>query len=203
MREDVTIFHGGFQTPVFQAQETFHGVMHGFAEPGTVKTLNYKGGGPRLLPLAAAAIALTLFDETTPVWLSPELHNGGSIGKWLAFHTGAPVVEHKTDAHFALFGPDAPLPTFESFAQGSQDYPDRSATLILPVSSFDTGEPLVLTGPGIKDQRQVTIAGLPDRFLENWQMNARRFPNGIDVVLISGLEIMCLPRTTKIKTQES
>ena len=202
MRDDISVFQGGFAKPVFEAQNCFEKLLRGFAEPGSLQKLNYKGGGPKLLPLASAAIALTLCDETTPVWLSSGLQNGGSIAKWLAFHTGASVVSNKTDAHFALFEKAAALPSFESFSQGSQDYPDRAATLIIPVEGFESGTRYSLKGPGIETQRKVQIAGLPEMFLSHWQANASRFPKGTDVVLVADTHMMCLPRTTRVSALE-
>jgi len=39
-----------------------------------------------------AAIALTLFDHDTPLWLDPSMSGTSEVTKWFKFHTGAPVI---------------------------------------------------------------------------------------------------------------
>lgn len=82
-----------------------------------------------------AAIALTLFDHDTPLWLDARMHETSDVVKWLKFHTGAPVVQDSSIASFALISDGGALPSLERFALGTSEYPDRSTTLILQVES--------------------------------------------------------------------
>ncbi len=86
-----------------------------------------------------AAIALTLFDHDTPVWLDPFLSETAEVKKWLKFHSGAPVVSDPSIASFALVSDGAALPQLDRFAFGSNEYPDRSTTVILQVDSLTQG----------------------------------------------------------------
>ena len=45
-----------------------------------------------------AAIALTLFDHDTPIWLDAAMSGTSNVAKWLKFHTSAPVVSDSTIA---------------------------------------------------------------------------------------------------------
>ena len=58
---------------VFAAQSVFRKVMDATARPGSIHSVAPVGGAPALLAPAAAAIALTLFDHDTPVWLDARL----------------------------------------------------------------------------------------------------------------------------------
>ena len=51
-----------------------------------------------------AAIALTLFDHDTPLWLDPIMSETSDVAKWLKFHTGAPVIADPSVCSFALIG---------------------------------------------------------------------------------------------------
>ena len=202
MRSETQIYLGGFENPVFDAQATFRLLMDGFARPGTIQTPQIMAEAPKPLGPVAAAIALTLCDHDTPVWLSAELLAGDLVGRWLTFHTGCPITHQKAEADFAFFSEAGLLPSSSCFAQGSQEYPDRSTTLVLPVESLTGGQELRLEGPGIDGVANLAPRGLPVHFLPMWQENRARFPRGVDVILHTIDSLVCLPRTTRITSQE-
>src|SRR5205085_9658262 len=83
----------GFTEPVLGAQTAFRAVMNAMARPGTVLPLAGIAQAPAPLLPAAAAIALALVDYETPVWLDPALAGASAVGRWLAFHSGAPLTD--------------------------------------------------------------------------------------------------------------
>lgn len=192
---------GGFAEPVFHAQSVFRMLMDGMARPGTVSAIIPEVEPPAPLGMAAGALALTLCDHDTPVWLTPGLTKS-AVGEWLRFHTGAPLTREKAEARFAFAEANAPLSSFGLFSTGTQEYPDRSTTLILEVAALDKGRALTLTGPGIKDRAAIAPLGLAETFLRQWAENRSLFPRGIDLVLTSGRQMLCLPRTCQIMARE-
>jgi len=195
-------YAGGFTDPVFQSQTVFRAVMDGMARPGTLADIGATLDAPRPLGAAAAAIALTLLDHDTPVWLSPGL-TAAAVPGWLAFHTGAPITAEKAAARFAFVERGAVFPSFSLFATGSQEYPDRSTTLVVELPTLSGGMSLRLSGPGIDGETIVAPLGLPEIFLSLWNDNRAMFPRGIDLVLAAGTTILCLPRTTLISRGEA
>lgn len=194
---------GGFADPVFNAQTVFRAVMDAMARPGSVQNVPAFARPPSPLSATAGAVALTLCDNDTPLWLDPALQASASIGSWLGFHTGAPLANTPADAHFAFVATPAEMMALDSFSQGTQDYPDRSTTLILQVGDLVSGTPLLLEGPGIETTATIAPAQMPRHFVEQWKQNAKRFPRGIDIILAAPDGIACLPRTTRIKTMEA
>ena len=93
------------------------------------------------------------------------------------------------------------LPNPGLFAQGTQEYPDRSTTLIVEIEASTGGRPLVLTGPGIRTQEEIAPAGLPEMFPHLWAGNRQNFPRGIDLILVAGDAVFCLPRTTVLRVK--
>ncbi len=193
---------GGFAEPVLDAQAAFRAVMDAMARPGTAITLAGMATPPAPLTATAATVALTLCDHDTPVWLDPALKASSAVAAWLGFHTGAPLASTPAEAHFALVADTAALIALENFAQGSQDYPDRSASLILQVDSLDGGAPLRLEGPGIETAATLAPTPMPRHFVEQWRQNSGRFPRGVDLVLAAPGKLACLPRTTRISPAE-
>ena len=115
----------GFADKVLSAQSTFRSVMDAMARPGSVQRIVPMAGTPDTMMRGTAAIALTLFDHDTPVWLDAPMSDGSDVVKWLKFHTGAPVVQDSAIAAFALIADGARLPALERFALGTSEYPDR------------------------------------------------------------------------------
>ena len=188
----------GFAEKVLSAQCTFRSVMEAMARPGSVARIVAEVGTPAAMMRGTAAIALTLFDHDTPIWLDPAMSETSEVTKWLKFHTGAPVVADSSISHFAVIGDAAALPALDRFAFGSNEYPDRSTTLILQVESLTQGHRFVLQGPGIDGTAVLKAALQPADLFERLDINAALFPRGIDVVLVAGDAIVAIPRTTRL-----
>src|SRR4029077_18396335 len=153
------------------AQSTFRSVMGAMARPGSVHRVAATSGAPGAMMRGTAAIALNLFDHDTPVWLDPLLSETADVTKWLKFHPGAPVTASSSICSFAMIGDPRALPTLDRFAFGSNEYPDRSTTLILQVESLTQGPPLELRGPGIDGTAVLQAAIQPADLFERLEIN--------------------------------
>lgn len=182
---------GGFGQPVFEAQAVFRLLMDAMARPGSQRHIEADVMAPGLSGRAQAALALTLCDADTPVWCDD---GSPALGAWFAFHTGAPLTTAAGDAAFAFVGRDGAIP--DDLPLGTQDYPDRSATLVLEVRRLGEGEHYRLSGPGIDGHADIAIDGLPGDFVAFRAANRALFPRGLDVVLTAGHELIALPRST-------
>jgi len=187
----------GFADKVLSAQTTFRSVMDAMARPGSVQRVVASVGAPLHLMRGTAAIALTLFDHDTPIWLDPLLSETTEVKKWLKFHSGAPVISDPSIAGFALVSEPGMLPQLDRFCFGSNEYPDRSTTVILQVDSLTQGPQYQLSGPGIDGSAILQATIKPNDLFERLAMNAALFPRGIDVVLVADDAIVAIPRTTR------
>jgi alpha-D-ribose 1-methylphosphonate 5-triphosphate synthase subunit PhnH len=88
----------GFADAVGDAQSCFRLVLDAMTHPGRLHTVRPLSPPPPLCD-AAAAVVLTLVDQETPLWLDPD---AAAARAWVAFHTGAPVVEEPARAIFAV-----------------------------------------------------------------------------------------------------
>jgi alpha-D-ribose 1-methylphosphonate 5-triphosphate synthase subunit PhnH len=188
----------GFADKVLSAQSTFRSVMDAMARPGSVQRIAAAADTPAAMMRGTAAIALTLFDHDTPLWLDPLMSETSEVIKWLKFHTGAPVIADSSICSFALIGDARVLPALDRFAFGSSEYPDRSTTLILQVESLTQGSVLELRGPGIDGVAKLQATIQPTDLFERLAINAALFPRGIDVVLVHDDAIVAIPRTTRV-----
>ncbi|GEO13842.1 phosphonate C-P lyase system protein PhnH [Microvirga aerophila] len=191
-----TLLDGGFTAPVFQSQAIFRLVMDAVAQPGRIVDLGNPVQAPAPLEPAAAAFLATLADYDTPVWF--EDNGTDTAASWLTFHTGAAVTKDPWTASFAVLSKNSPVSGWRNFAMGSLSYPDRSATLLLPVESLRDGTPLTLRGPGIETIATIAPCRLPDDFTETMATNTARFPLGFDLLLICASELLALPRTARL-----
>jgi alpha-D-ribose 1-methylphosphonate 5-triphosphate synthase subunit PhnH len=202
MQPERSPIDGGFGRPVFDAQAVFRAVMDAMARPGMVRPFGERVAPPAPLSPAAAAVALTLCDSDTPLWLDQPLQAVAAVRSWLAFYCGAPLARTPLEAHFALVASPADMVALDAFAQGTQEYPDRSVTIVLQVTSLSTGRSLRLEGPGIEKAAMLAPSALPRHFAEQWRQNNGRFPRGVDLVFAAPEGVACLPRTTRVALLE-
>mgnify|MGYP005849711125 CR=1 FL=1 len=185
----------GFADPPLGAQATFRRLLDAMARPGSVAVLDAPPAPAPLAP-AAGAVALTLCDADTGVWLDAALCTPEVIA-WLRFHTGCRIVETPEEAAFVFAAEPAAL-AFDRLPAGSDDFPDRSATAVLQIASLDRGPPLRLSGPGIEAEGTLRVEGLPAGFVAWRARNRAAYPRGVDVVLVAGATIAALPRSTTV-----
>lgn len=187
---------GGFADIVLGAQGVFRATMEALARPGQPQGIGTDAAPPAPLTPELGAVALTLCDHDTLVWLDPTLRASEAVTAWLAFHCGAPITDDIGEAAFALVTDSSLVPRLDTMGQGADEYPDRSTTLVLAAGLAETA--VVLKGPGINGELR-TVLPLPNGdFLAQWAENRERFPRGIDLLLVRNGTVIGLPRTTRI-----
>ncbi len=188
-----------FDDPPLASQAVFRTVMEGMARPALWRPLSVELCPPPPITPTAAAVALTLLDYETPFWLDAPLAADGAVAAWLAFHTGARLAADAASASFAFISDPAAMPSFDAFSQGSLEYPDRSATLVLQVASFPEDASLTFSGPGIPGSRRFSATPLPVDFRARLVANRDKFPLGVDLIFVSGDAAAALPRSIRVK----
>jgi alpha-D-ribose 1-methylphosphonate 5-triphosphate synthase subunit PhnH len=192
---DLARLRPGFPDPVRDAQRCYRALLDAMAHPAMIVTMpDVLPGAPPLGPVASA-IALTLCDADTPVWLDEAVADAAG---YLAFHCGAPRVSTPGEALFAFSGNPATLPPLDSFALGTAEFPERATTLVIEVGALAEGAGVLLRGPGIRGERHLDVAGLPARFWAERAALAELFPRGIDLVLAAGGALAAVPRSTQV-----
>jgi alpha-D-ribose 1-methylphosphonate 5-triphosphate synthase subunit PhnH len=193
---DTASLKPGLADPVHGAQHLFRGLLSAMAHPGRAVDLGeaVTVDGPVPLDPATTGAALTLLDYDTPLWVD-WIADTPPVRGYLKFHCGCPIVARSQDAAFGLITDPANMPRLALFAQGVDQYPDRSATLLLQVPSLSGGPAVTLRGPGIKGTATAAPGGLPDWFWNDWRLNAGQFPLGVDVFLTCGTSVIGLPRS--------
>ncbi len=187
-----------FRNPVLDSQASFRVLLEAMAQPGRIVAISAELEPPSPLSLASLAVVLTLCDHETPLWLDDAANSSG-IASSLRFHCGSRLIEDRGQALFALCC--GGLPDLQSFAGGTADYPDHSATVICQVASLGEGASYRLRGPGVDGSATLQVAGLPQGFTSNWASNNALFPQGVDLVLTQGRSLAALPRSLVIEQE--
>ena len=179
---DLSALGAGFSDAALGSQSVFRAALHALSHPGRVVELPHDAQTPSRGHAASAA--------------------------WLRFHTGCVLVDAPEAAQFAWVAQGDECPPLERFAQGSDAYPDQSATCVLDVAALGEGGAgaWTLRGPGIRDSASIAVQGLPSdadaaAFTSQWAANHAAFPRGIDVFLAAPKQIVGLPRTTRIEQE--
>jgi alpha-D-ribose 1-methylphosphonate 5-triphosphate synthase subunit PhnH len=187
----------GFDNPVLDSQRAFRAVLEAMSRPGRVQRGVGAGLHPPapLMPAAGAAL-LALADAATPLWQNA----GPATEEWLRFHAGCPVVGDPARAAFALAAGAAPA--LDALEAGTDEAPERAATLLLQVASLDEGDgpgAWILSGPGIETTHALRVTGAPQNFAAAFAEQRKKFPRGVDVILCAGEALAALPRSTWLK----
>jgi alpha-D-ribose 1-methylphosphonate 5-triphosphate synthase subunit PhnH len=188
----------GFADLARDSQRVFRAAMNAMARPGSIAAIDAALQAPEPLAPAAAALALSLCDFETPVWLDPAL-SGEAVHDFLRFHTGAPIVAAPDKAAFAFFAGPFDFPDLSAFSLGSLEYPDRSATLIVQVRSLAAGRGWRLSGPGIDGEALLEVGPLPENFVARREALRPLFPCGLDFIFVAETRLAALPRSTRIE----
>lgn len=186
----------GFRDPVHDGQLWFRAVLSAFSRPG--KPIRCPNPVSPPLPLlgATAAIALSLFDVETPIWLEASLRNR-QVEEYFRLYSDVKLISSPEVCQFAVLSALSHMPALTTFSAGSPEYPDTSATLVIQVPNLDRGKRVVLVGPGIPDKVAIAPGGFDTAFWLQWDENCAGFPLGVDVILTDGDCIIGLPRTSK------
>ncbi|GAB3393224.1 phosphonate C-P lyase system protein PhnH [Humibacter soli] len=218
----------GFADPTRDAQSAFRALLDALAHP----TRDYPLSGPAEPPIGLgrglAAVALTVLDEDSTVWLGA-LADDAEVVAWLDFHTGSRRVADVGEADFAFATP-ATAPMLAGLRLGTDEAPHLSTTLVLDVrQGVDGTQPtdgaaddtprFVAEGPGVngraelaaswigswragKDQAAAPDAGAAE-FLAEWRANGALFPRGADLLIVGDDSVSALPRTTRLTASGS
>ena len=188
----------GFSVPVFDSQHAFRSIMNAMSRPGSIHKIALDFTPPAELPLAAAAALLALCDFETSLWVAAGWDDNKTVSEYCLFHSGAMRAASPAAAQFALVDLHRQKLRLADFSQGTAEYPDRSTMIIALVSSLRDGPVSRLTGPGIQDQTEIALEGLPADFAAQWANNYSGFPLGVDIIFCAGAEVLALPRSTRI-----
>jgi alpha-D-ribose 1-methylphosphonate 5-triphosphate synthase subunit PhnH len=187
----------GFTNPVLDAQRAFRSVLDAMAHPGRVIEVATPETAPYPLHGAVASLCLTLVDLETTVWLDATAGTA-EAREYLQFHCGCRLVDAPGAARFAVIGDPAVMPALSRFDPGTDESPERSATLFVQVASLREGHGRRLAGPGIASEVRLEVTGLPAGFWHGLRDNHALFPRGVDVLLAAGRHVAALPRTTSV-----
>lgn len=187
----------GFQNPVADAQRVFAAVMRALSRPGRIVELDARLSPPAPLSPEIAAILLALADHETAVWLDATLRAAPAVQDFLTFHTGLRLVPQFAAADYVVASAPALMPPLAELAQGTPEYPDRSATVLLQVAAF-RAQGLRIEGPGIADYSIIGFEGMPGAFADELAANRASYPCGVDLLLAAPDTVVGIPRSMRL-----
>ena len=185
----------GFAEPVGTTQAVFRAVLEAMANPGQVVA-----PPDAIAPVPPlAAVALTLCDLDTPVWLDDSV--AARWAGYLKFHCGCPLVAAPEAAAFALVDGFSRLPPLSRFFAGEPAFPDTAATVVVDVDGPAAGPDVSvrLSGPGVPPEAPRTLTLGPAAFWQQVQANGAAFPLGVDLLLVGRGGWVGLPRSVAVE----
>ena len=191
----------GFADATRGAQAAFRALLDALAHPTRIHPLTGPAEAPAGLGAGLGAVALTVLDEESALWLDRRRAADAEVTSWLTFHTGVRIVADVADAAFVLADP-ASLPPLAELAAGTDEEPHRSATVLLDVRDAAGARRVRAEGPGIDGHAIADAPWADDAFLDAWRANGARFPRGVDLLLVDAASVAGLPRTTRLRAAD-
>lgn len=177
----------------------FRVILDAMAKPCTPQNFHSTSGAPSPLFSNTSDLVNTLCDFQSAIWLSASFDTP-DVTRHIKFNTGAPIVNIPREATFAILTAQQ-VSEIGDFNLGTDEYPDRSTTLLIQVDGFDSDD-VELSGPGLKLPISFGAAGLGVAFWAAMIVNHNLYPLGVDVIFISPTAIACCPRSTRIKIKD-
>lgn len=168
-------------------QRIFRELLEAFSRPGDVRDL---GAGTGKAGARRAVLATLMDGETTLA--DPDDRIDARDWPLLQARRAA------TEAARYVVANGRHAPGFQP-ALGSLESPELGATVLVDVDSVGSGaQAVALTGPGIRDRRELRLSGLHPAWLERRRDWTDGFPLGVDLLLLDAARIVALPRTTRL-----
>ncbi|MBP3952695.1 phosphonate C-P lyase system protein PhnH [Bacillus suaedae] len=186
---------------VHDSQRTFRVLLDCMARPGKIGALQIEVEA-EFISSGLLQIALTLLDRE--VSFSIMAKEKEKIRRYLKWNTFSEESE-ACDADYLFI--DTSLTSVQiaevmrNAKRGTLADPHQSATFVVYIEELfaeDIG--LRLSGPGIKNQRQVALSKHIERWLGEREMVNEEYPLGVDMIFVNSVgELLALPRTTKVE----
>lgn len=196
----------GLADPVHGTQAAFRVLLDALAYPGRIGALPMvalagiappQGLDGQPLPLGLVSLLLTLLDRDTTV----RLHDNWAsdpVGHYLRFHTGVRVAVPAAFEVCSAAGLDPAR--CASFELGSDELPQRGATVVVTVDGFHlaTAPRVTLQGPGVETTQVLQVTG-PSAAFWAWRRGLQGgYPRGVDLIFLAGRQVLALPRSARI-----
>lgn len=184
-----------FDNKAITSQEVFRKLLKALSEPGTIQDMPGEDTQETIYQ-STWSVAQSLLDSSCKVAVLPSLQDK-TFTDSLKFHTDAVLTENAEDAQFVFLSMEELL-DLERFNQGDLISPNQSCTLIVQTQAINHEAMLQLSGPGIKTQQSLSLAGMGKQQVQALQNNHRLYPCGLDFIFCSPQSLAALPRSTSV-----
>ena len=185
-------------TPAYTPEDertraVFYTLMNALCRPSELQTLAISNTDESCESFSEAAVCIaeTLFDRETRFFA-----DNTQLSTKIAAKCGIPSSMNQAEYVFASEWNDSLMQELESLPLGDHLFPDRSATIFIRGTN-QKDQVYTLQGPGIEGQNICHFGGIPEAF---WDLrNAKRtYPIGWDIYVLTGNQILGIPRSTNI-----
>lgn len=179
----------------------FRALLDGMARPGSLGRVDrHPHGGPLA---AAVAVLESVLDHEVTFAVVPEQ---AAVTDTLLRLTGS-YVAAPAEADYLLCTGEGISRGLRAAKDGTPEYPDQSATLVVAVEHVgdgpDRGEAITVAGPGVPGTRTVWVAGFAAEQRALFTERNAEPPLGIDLVLFAlDGTFTCLSRYTRLVGEE-
>ena len=185
---------------VFQSQEHFRLIMDSMANPGKLNRLKADIHGISPLNNASILIGFALMNSDVTFFIQD--HDEDITDYFIDNTSAKPASAEKADFLY-LSGKKANIGAVEMVKEGSLEYPEKGAFLVLEAERIseqilEGSVELVLKGPGVNGSKKVFVLGVSPELLQIVSLKNKEYPLGVDTLLTDEEgQLLCLPRSNQ------
>jgi alpha-D-ribose 1-methylphosphonate 5-triphosphate synthase subunit PhnH len=197
----------------FYTQQTFRRILDAMARPGKVQTMT---ADQQIVAASLGrqagylmGIARTLLDVEVTFCIRAEMEKENGLAELIPLYTNSAAAPAATADFIFMNGADDPA-VLKDLYRGSLEFPDRGATVVIAVSYVCSERPyeseggltLAISGPGVNGERLLYTGGLRRAQVAALNEVNQEFPLGIDLIIIAGDKLACIPRSSAVVVRE-
>lgn len=191
---------------VHDIQEAYRKVLNAMSKPGVIENLEEQAIKVEInVDFYNSTFLIMLMLLDSEVSFSVISNNSENIEELISEMTYSKVKPIE-EADYIFVIKDSCDESFEETLKkakiGDLINPNKSATIIAEFHHIENGDSLEFTGPGVKEVNKVHISGNKD-WVNIREIKNAEFPMGIDIICLDkNSNVLCIPRTTKIRSKE-
>lgn len=185
---------------VFDIQHAYRKIVHAFAYPGEIVSLMEEAEKIDV-PLSCAKGMQVLFYMLLDADTSFHAVNDDELALTIARLTYCEQVKQTDAAHVIVTKKSLKQLSeiMEQIKIGTLEDPHLGATMLVECEDLCCGDKWILSGPGIKDKKEVYLP-LQEEWVSKRNLVNEEFPLGFDMIFIDEhANCVALPRTTQIE----
>lgn len=188
---------------LFQSQKQYRMLLDCMAKPGVIAILDADITMPTAINKASVLIGFALMNSDVTFYNNYDQEE--EINKYFLLNTSSSPTELSKADFIFVSGKQENINVIDNAKSGLPEYPELGAFVVIDVDHIsetllDGKVKITLEGPGVKNTKDIYLAGISITILEALTEKNIEYPLGVDIIFTDKQgAVLCIPRSNKFK----